>query len=73
MRELRNHGGEIVDRVAHGERLTVTRDGKPVAQLLPLERQPLSVLALKRRWSKLPPIDPNSLRRDIDAVIDQEL
>ena len=71
--ELRNHGGEIVDRVAQGERLTVTRDGKPVAQLLPLECQPPSIQALQRRWLKLPPMDPNSLRRDIDAVIDQEL
>lgn len=73
IRELRNHGGEIVDRVAHGEHLTVTRDGKRVAQLLPLERQPLSIQALQRRWSKLPSMDPNSLRRDIDATIDQEL
>ena len=73
IRELRNHGGEIVDRVAHGERLTITRDGKAVAQLLPLERQPLSIQALQRRWLNLPPMDPKSLRRDIDAVIDQEL
>ncbi len=73
IRELRDHGGEIVDRVAHGERLTVTRDGKRVAQLLPLERQPLSIQALQRRWLRLPPMDPNSLRHDIDATIDQEL
>lgn len=73
IRELRNHGGEIVDRVTRGERLTVTRDGKPVAQLLPLGRQPLSIQALQGRWLRLPPMDPNSLRRDIDAVIDQEL
>jgi antitoxin (DNA-binding transcriptional repressor) of toxin-antitoxin stability system len=35
IRELRNHGGDMVDRVAHGERLTVTRDGKPVADRRP--------------------------------------
>ena len=28
IRELGNHGGEVVDRVAAGERLTVTRDGR---------------------------------------------
>ena len=41
IRELRNHGGEVVDRVALGEHITVTRDGRPVAQLTPLLREPL--------------------------------
>lgn len=36
IRELRNHGGSIVDRVEAGERLTVTRDGRPVAELRPV-------------------------------------
>jgi prevent-host-death family protein len=73
IRDLRNHGGEMVDRVAHGERLTVTRDGKPVALLVPLGREPLSVDVLIERWSQLPAMDPQSLRRDIDAVIDPSL
>ena len=53
-------------RVAHGERLTVTRDGRPVALLVPLGREPLSVDVLIERWSQLPAMDPQSLRRDID-------
>jgi prevent-host-death family protein len=73
IRDLRNHGGDAVDRVARGERLTVTRDGKPVAILQPLDRQPLSTEALVRRWSNLPPMDPESLRRDVDTVVDQAL
>jgi prevent-host-death family protein len=73
IRDLRNHGGDMVDRVAKGERLTVTRDGNPVALLVPLGRQPLSVSVLVQRWSQLPAMDPDSLRRDIDAVIDQSL
>jgi prevent-host-death family protein len=73
IRELRNHGGEVVDRVALGEHLTVTRDGKPVATLQPLSRPPLSITALVRRWSKLPSMDPFAFRRDIDSVIDQGL
>jgi prevent-host-death family protein len=36
IRDLRNHGGEVIDRVEAGERLTVTRDGRPVAELRPL-------------------------------------
>ncbi|MCC6184817.1 MAG: type II toxin-antitoxin system prevent-host-death family antitoxin, partial [Microthrixaceae bacterium] len=27
IRELRNHGGEVVDRVRAGEVVTITRDG----------------------------------------------
>lgn len=70
IRELRNHGGEVIDRVALGEELTVTRDGKPVAQLRPLDKLPLSVAVLVRRWAKLPPMDPEALRRDVDAAVD---
>ena len=36
IRDLRNHGGEVVDRVEAGEQLTVTRDGRPVAELRPV-------------------------------------
>ena len=73
IRELRNHGGEVIDRVERGERLTVTRDGKPVAELAPLGRAPLGAPALLARWSRLPTVDPVALRADIDALIDQSL
>ena len=63
----------MVDRVAHGERMTVTRDGRPVALLVPLGRAPLAVDVLLERWSQLPAMDPESLRRDIDGVIDPTL
>ena len=36
MRDLRNHGGEVIDRVLAGEEVTVTRDGVAVAALRPL-------------------------------------
>jgi prevent-host-death family protein len=73
IRDLRNHGGEVIDRVTLGEELTITRDGKPVAQLRPLDKPPLSVTALLRRWARLPPMDPDALRRDMDASIDPSL
>jgi len=38
IRDLRNHGGDLIDRVAAGERITVARSGKPVAELRPLRR-----------------------------------
>ena len=73
IRELRNHGGEVVDRVAAGERLTVTRDGRPVAELRPYRSTPLTAAVLLRRWRRLPNLDAGLLRGDVDAVIDSRL
>ena len=70
IRELRNHGGEVVDRVAAGERLTVTRDGRPVAELRPYRSTPLSAAVLLRRWRRLPILDAGLLRTELDALID---
>jgi prevent-host-death family protein len=73
VRELRNQGGRVLDRVQAGERVTITRDGEPVAELVPIRRRPLSAAALIERFSALPPMDPDELRADIDAIIDQSL
>ncbi len=73
IRDLRNHGGEVIDRVTLGEELTITRDGKPVARLQPLDKPPLALSALLRRWARLPPMDPDALRRDVDASVDPSL
>jgi prevent-host-death family protein len=73
IRELRHHGGAVVDRVAAGDRVVVTRAGKPVAELRPLGSPPLSAGALLVRWQRLPPLDPAALRADIDAVLDTGL
>lgn len=73
VRELRNHGGDVLDRVAGGEHLTVTRSGKPVAELRPLRGQPLRAAVLLDRWNRLPPVDPRHLGDDLDAVIDPSL
>lgn len=73
IRDLRNHGGEVIDRVVHGERLTVTRDGHQVAELRPLEHRPLRADVLIERWARLPRFDPDALRRDLDRAIDSRL
>jgi prevent-host-death family protein len=73
IRDLRNHGGEVIDRVERGERLTVTRDGRRVAELRPLGRLPVKGSVLVERWSRLPRVDPEGLRRDLDTLIDFRL
>ncbi len=72
IRDLRNHGGEVVDRVALGEHVIITRSGKPVAELRPL-RAAVSVEVLVERRRRLPRLDPRALRRDLDEVLDAQL
>ena len=73
IRELRNHGGDVVDRVAAGEEITITRAGKPVAELRPAAHPPIPADALLARWRDLPHVDPAELRADIDALVDPAL
>ena len=73
VRELRNHGGRVLDRVASGEALTITRDGSPVAELHPRPRRSLPMTELIARSKRLPKVDPDRLRGDIDAILDQSL
>jgi len=73
IRELRNRGGDVVDRVEAGERVLVTRDGKPVAELRPLSPSALTAAELLRRRRHLPSVDPVALRRDVDEIIDPAL
>lgn len=73
MRDLRNYGGQILNRVEGGETMTITRDGSPVALLTPFPQPRLSATALLESWKNVPRIDANSLRHDIDQVLDQNL
>ena len=73
IRDLRNHGGEVIDRVQAGEQVTITRDGRPVAVLVPVTATSVPVQQLLARWRRLPAVDPVSLREDIDATLDTRL
>lgn len=73
IRDLRNQGGKVIDRVIAGERITITRDGTPVAELRPVSRKPLSAAVLIERFTRLPAVDPDRFRADIDALVDQAL
>ena len=72
IRDLRNHGGEVVYRAERGEQITITRSGREVAELRAL-RPPLSAEALLSRWRRLPAIDPDALRTDVDRLLDPTL
>lgn len=73
-RELRNDNAEIVRRVEAGESFTVTRNGRPVAELVPRDRasrRRVTLAEARELFADLPPIDPQVWRRereDADAV-----
>ena len=72
LRDLRNHAGELLDRVARGEKTTITRDRR-VEELRPLITSKLSAEALFTRWRHLPVVDPVAFRNDIDDFVDGTL
>ena len=73
IRDLRNKGGEVIDRVERGELLLVTRDGRAVAELRPVRARGVLTAGLLDRWRRLPTVDPIEFRNDIDALVDQRL
>ncbi len=73
VRELRNQGGSVIERVLQGEIITVTKSGTPVAELHPLRHASLTAQQLVARWVTVPTIDAVALRRDVDGVLDASL
>lgn len=68
VREFRNRGGAIVDRVVAGERITITRNGEPVAQLERIRRR-LTAAELLNRWRHLPSVNAAMLHADIGTML----
>jgi antitoxin (DNA-binding transcriptional repressor) of toxin-antitoxin stability system len=73
IRDLRNHGGDVVDRASRGEQITITRSGRAVAELRAISPPALSAAALLSRWRRLPPVDPVVFRQDVDRLLDASL
>jgi prevent-host-death family protein len=73
VRQLRNQGGQVLQRVADGETLVVTMDGEPIAELRPVPGRGVSAETLLKRWRHLPAIEPTQLRADIDNALDPSL
>ena len=69
-RELRNDNAEIMRRVEAGESFTVTRNGKPVADLVPHPTAPVRRRTgrdMQEEFRQLPPIDVEQWYRDREA------
>jgi prevent-host-death family protein len=73
-RELRNESGEIMRSVERGESFTITRNGTPIARLIPLRRRTFvpreEVMAA---FATAPRIDADRFRDDLDSSVDNDL
>lgn len=69
-RQLRNDSGEIMRRVEAGESFVITRNGKPVADLVPHAPPPRrrpTLRELQEDMRSLPPVDVEQWYRDREA------
>jgi prevent-host-death family protein len=73
MRELRNKGADVIERVERGETLTVTRNGRPVAELHPVRQQGTNTELLIEHRRNLPRVDYQKMRAELDEIIDPSL
>lgn len=64
-RELRNSTRSVLDRVENGERVTITVDGRPVAELHPVGR--------RSRWQPRADFVAHLAARQADAGLTAEL
>jgi len=72
-KDLRDGRASVIDRVIAGECVKATRSGRCFAELRPLPRQPTSAAVFLERVRSFPRLDPDALRKDIDAVTDPRL
>jgi prevent-host-death family protein len=71
-RDLRMRSKEIMDAVERGQTFTVTRDGRGIAELIPLRagRRFVAAADFVALGRGLPRVDAAAFRADIDATID---
>lgn len=66
-RELRNESAAVMDAVESGETITITRNGRSVAELRPISQEEAAPLdAIQDLFAALPSMSYEQLRADID-------
>lgn len=73
-RQLRNDSGEIMRRLDEGESFVITRNGVPVGELTPRRRHRFIPAQMATElFGAAAPIDAAQFRRDLDAIVDQDI
>jgi prevent-host-death family protein len=72
-RELRNESGRIMRALDRGEAFTVTRNGVPVGELVPVRpRLFVAAESVAAAFKGAPRIVRRRFRRDVDAIMSQD-
>ncbi len=72
-RELRNDSGRIMRALDKGEAFTVTRNGVPVGDLVPVRpRVFVPADAVSAAYRRAPRLARRRFRRDVDSAIHQD-
>jgi prevent-host-death family protein len=72
-RELRNQSGRIMRALDKGESFTVTRNGVPVGELVPVRpRVFVAAESVAAGFKGAPRIGRTRFRKDVDTVINQD-
>lgn len=73
-RVLRNDSGRIMRALDDGQSFVVTRDGRPVGELVPLRRHRfVAAAAVVEMFRGAPRVDRERFRSDLDDAADQEI
>jgi antitoxin (DNA-binding transcriptional repressor) of toxin-antitoxin stability system len=73
-RTLRNDSGRVMRALDDGQSFVVTRDGRPVGELVPLRRHRLvPAAAVVEVFRNAPRVDRHRFRDELDAVVDQDV
>ncbi|MCL2804133.1 MAG: prevent-host-death protein [Micrococcales bacterium] len=72
-RDLRLRSKDIMDAVEGGTSFTVTRDGRPMGQLVPLRRRFVTKAQFVASSAAAGVIDPDQLHTDIAAGLNFDL
>jgi prevent-host-death family protein len=72
-RELRNESGRIMRALDKGHSFTVTRNGVPVGELVPIRpRAFVAAEAAASAYRRAPRIAHKRFRKDLDSAINQD-
>ena len=71
-RELRNDSGRIMRALDRGKTFIVTRNGRPVGELVPLRQRAFVPAEFAHAaFAGAPPVASRRFRTDVDAFVDQ--